>query len=87
MTNANAAREWVIECLGTAAVESHFVAASTNHEALDDFGIRTDYRFASVQEAVELTRFFFGDELADRVRVEDWLVLPENTGIWWRRSV
>ena len=26
-------------------MQYHFVAASTNHEALDDFGIRSDYRF------------------------------------------
>lgn len=47
--------------------------------------IRTDYRFASLDEADRLTRFFFGDELADRVRREDWVILPENTGLWWRR--
>lgn len=47
--------------------------------------IRTDYRFESLEEADRLTRFFFGDELADRVRRENWVILPENTGIWWRR--
>ena len=45
MTNANVAREWIIERLGKAAVEDHFVAASTNHEAMNAFGIRQDYRF------------------------------------------
>jgi glucose-6-phosphate isomerase len=45
MTNANAARQWVIDSLDTVAVQYHFVAASTNHEAMDDFGIRTDFRF------------------------------------------
>jgi len=39
MTNANAARAWVIEQLDEVAVQYHFVAASTNHEAMDDFGI------------------------------------------------
>src|SRR5215211_3318874 len=29
--------------------------------------IRTDYKFDSVEEAVELSRFFFGDELGDKV--------------------
>lgn len=47
--------------------------------------IRTDYQFASLDEADRLTRFFFGDDLADRVRRENWIVLPENTGIWWRQ--
>jgi glucose-6-phosphate isomerase len=45
MTNANAAREWVIERLGAEAVESHFVAASTNHDAMNAFGIHPDHRF------------------------------------------
>jgi len=47
--------------------------------------IRTDYRFASLAEADELTRFFFGDDLADRVVREEWVELPECTGVWrWR---
>jgi ubiquinone/menaquinone biosynthesis C-methylase UbiE len=45
--------------------------------------IRTDYRFASPDEAEELTRFFFGDELAAQVLERGQLVLPECTGIWW----
>ncbi len=38
MTNANAARQWIVQMLGEGAVASHFVAASTNHEAMDEFG-------------------------------------------------
>ena len=45
MSNAKAARAWVIDRLDELAVQYHFVAASTNHEAMDEFGIRTDYRF------------------------------------------
>jgi len=45
MVNARAARDWIVEKLDAVAVQYHFVAASTNHEALDDFGIRSDYRF------------------------------------------
>ncbi|NIA28186.1 MAG: glucose-6-phosphate isomerase, partial [Desulfobulbaceae bacterium] len=45
ITNARAARDWIIEKFDEVAVQYHFVAASTNHEAMDDFGIRTDYRF------------------------------------------
>jgi ubiquinone/menaquinone biosynthesis C-methylase UbiE len=45
--------------------------------------IRTDYRFQSLDEAEVLTRFFFGDELADRVIQEGLILLPECTGIWW----
>lgn len=45
MTNAQAARHWIDIHLGEAAVGKHFVAASTNHEAMDAFGIHPDYRF------------------------------------------
>ncbi|HSO11950.1 MAG TPA: class I SAM-dependent methyltransferase [Anaerolineales bacterium] len=45
--------------------------------------IRTDYQFASIEEAEELSRFFFGDELGDKVKVNQWVVLPECTGVWW----
>jgi len=45
MVNARAARDWIVDKLDAVAVQYHFVAASTNHEALDDFGIRSDYRF------------------------------------------
>lgn len=46
--------------------------------------IRTDYYFGSPAEAETLTRFFFGDALADRVAAEQSVLLPECTGIWWR---
>jgi len=47
--------------------------------------IRTDYQFASIEEADELTRFFFGDELADSVVASGKITLPECTGIWWKQ--
>ena len=47
--------------------------------------IRTDYKFESVDEAEELSRFFFGDELGDKVRQNKWVILPECTGVWWKR--
>lgn len=47
--------------------------------------IRTDYKFVSLEEAEFLSRFFFGDELGDRVKKNDWVILPECTGVWWRK--
>jgi ubiquinone/menaquinone biosynthesis C-methylase UbiE len=48
--------------------------------------IRTDYRFESPEEGAELVRFFFSDEaLAARILSERMQILPECTGIWWRR--
>lgn len=45
--------------------------------------IRTDYKFESLEEAEYLSRFFFGDELGDRVKAKGWVILPECTGVWW----
>lgn len=55
---------------------------------LDEVGfqnkwIRTDYKFESLAEAEELSRFFFGDELGDKVVQNNWTILPECTGVWW----
>lgn len=47
--------------------------------------LRTDYQFASLAEAEELTRFFFGNELAGQVVENEWVILPECTGIWWAK--
>jgi ubiquinone/menaquinone biosynthesis C-methylase UbiE len=44
--------------------------------------IATDYHFASVDEAVARTEFFFGPELAARIREQGWARLPEWTGVW-----
>ncbi len=46
MTNAREARRWLVAKRGEEAVASHFAAASTNHKAMDEFGINRDYRFA-----------------------------------------
>jgi len=45
--------------------------------------IRTDYKFESLGEAEYLSRFFFGDELGDKVKENKWVILPECTGVWW----
>jgi glucose-6-phosphate isomerase len=44
-TNANAARAWIVGALGEKAAGNHFVAVSTNAEAMDKFGIAADHRF------------------------------------------
>jgi glucose-6-phosphate isomerase len=45
LTNATAARRWLTDVLGDAAVSKHFVAVSTNKKLVDDFGINTDNTF------------------------------------------
>jgi glucose-6-phosphate isomerase len=45
LTNATAARRWLTDVLGDAAVSKHFVAVSTNKKLVDGFGIDTDNMF------------------------------------------
>jgi glucose-6-phosphate isomerase len=46
MTNARSAREWSLAALGDeAAIAKHFVAVSTNAQAVAEFGIDTDNMF------------------------------------------
>lgn len=49
LTNATAARRWLIDGLGDSAgpeaVAKHFVAVSTNKKLVDEFGINTDNMF------------------------------------------
>ena len=45
LANANAAREWLIGELGERGIARHFVAVSTNHAAMDAFGIAPEARF------------------------------------------
>ncbi len=45
MTNANTARVWLVEALGENAVANHFVAVSTNTEAVAAFGINPKNMF------------------------------------------
>lgn len=80
----------ILETLGTGYTEPHPPAELAQYYAfLEAQGfarqaIRTDYQFTSVAEAEELTRFFFGDELADRVVREQAVIVPECTGVWSR---
>ncbi|MEW9502610.1 class I SAM-dependent methyltransferase [Jeotgalibacillus marinus] len=48
--------------------------------------IRLDYQFDSLKQAEELSRFFFGDELAEKVVRENLITLPECAGIWWLKK-
>jgi len=45
MTNASAAREWIMKALGPDSVAKHFVAVSTNEERVRAFGINPDHMF------------------------------------------
>ena len=44
--------------------------------------VRTDYKFESLEEAEELVKFFYGPKKAKKVIENNWIILPECTGIW-----
>jgi ubiquinone/menaquinone biosynthesis C-methylase UbiE len=82
----------IIETLGTGCTEpAPPTAALAAYYCLleDELGfqaawVRTDYKFDSLEQAAALTSFFFGDEWADIVRRNGWIILPECTGLWWK---
>lgn len=45
---------------------------------------RTDYRFGSMAEGMELLGFFFGEDMARRFGIAGELEWPECTGVWVR---
>ncbi len=47
--------------------------------------ISTDLQFASVDEAVAQTEFFFGPELTAKIQDQGWARLPEWTGVWGKQ--
>ena len=55
-----------------------------DENGFENTSIRTDYKFESLAEAERLARFFFGDEMGDNVVKNNWVVLPECTGVWWK---
>ena len=44
--------------------------------------VQTDFRYASLDAAVEKLGFFFGDEMARNIREQNSTLIPEWTGIW-----
>jgi len=83
----------IVETLGTGAetpaapqfLQSYYRVLQ-EHYGLEHQWLRTDFRFESAGEAERLTRFFFGDALADRVASESANELPECTGIWHKHN-
>ena len=82
----------IIETLGT-GVETPQAPEKLQeyYQFLDRSGfkhkwLRTDYEFRDREEAVELTQFFFGEEMLEKIDNKPRSVLPECTGIWWKNK-
>jgi len=81
----------LLESLGTGNEEPvRLEHVESTYQWLDANGfkhkwIRTDYQFESVEEAADLAGFFFGEEMMARVLEKRSTVLPECTGVWWKK--
>ncbi|WP_188067131.1 class I SAM-dependent methyltransferase [Brevibacillus brevis] len=80
----------IMETMGTGYEAPHPPEFLTQYYSLleNKYGfshkwIRLDYQFTDLEEAERQARFFFGNELADRVVVEKLVTLPECAGVWW----
>ncbi len=51
----------------------------------DSAWVRTDYCFQDLEEARSLTQFFFGDAPMPMWEKPQGVIVPECTGLWWRR--
>jgi ubiquinone/menaquinone biosynthesis C-methylase UbiE len=60
-----------------------YLAFLENEAGFSSTWIRTDLLFESLEEAKEVTGFFFGEEMVENVIGTDPVILPECTGIWW----
>lgn len=47
--------------------------------------VRADYEFSSMEEAKVGMKFFFGDELVNKIVEKQWSTVPECAGIWWKQ--
>jgi hypothetical protein len=79
----------LIESFGTGAVDPNppphlndYLDYLTRKGFQSDW-FRTDYRFSSVEEADEISSFFFGEEMSQKIRRNQWTILPECTTIFW----
>lgn len=44
--------------------------------------IQTDYQFENINQAAKTIEFFFGTDTANKVRENNWVRVPEWTGVW-----
>lgn len=81
----------LIESLGTGFEQPNTPAVLVDYlNYLDQHGfqstwIRTDYCFKDKVEAQDLTQFFFGEDTMPMWETEAGVIVPECTGLWWRK--
>ena len=91
LATSNGGHIFIIETLGTGSLEPAPPTDELRSYYLwleDKMGfrrkvIRTDYNFDTIESAVQVMDFFFGIDLANRIKENRWHRVPEWTGIWW----
>jgi len=81
----------IIETLGTGFVKpappgdnlAKYYAWLKSELGFSEEIISTDYQFEDVSTAVDAMSFFFGPELGEKIRQNNWSRVPEWTGIWY----
>jgi len=83
----------LIESLGTGFTEPNrpqvlvdYLNYLDEHEFQSTW-IRTDYCFRDQAEAKDLTHFFFGEDPMPMWGTENGIIVPECTGLWWKKFV
>jgi ubiquinone/menaquinone biosynthesis C-methylase UbiE len=57
-----------------------------NELGFQNKAIRTDFRFDTVEQAIDLMTFFFGEEYKEMIMKNNMTIIPECTGIWHRKN-
>lgn len=73
MTNASTIRDWIRDILGADAVAQHFVALSSNTDAVENFGITAERMFP------------FWDWVGGRYSIWSAIGLPIALGVGWKQ--
>lgn len=84
----------ILETMGTGVLKpapptpglTAYYALLEEEWGFERYEIRTDYQFASVDEAVACMTFFFGEQLVQDIRRHRWRRVPEWTAVWLRRK-
>jgi len=58
-----------------------------NTHGFESAWVRTDYCFKDKNEAEQLTHFFFGDDPMPMQVTDGGVIVPECTGLWWKKFI